>query len=703
MELLKILESKNYKKSEIEKVQKVIDFNNSHKIDINYFLNVATAVVYEIDLGVEAILGILMQEAYKNSDLKPEVAKLLDEVSLKIVKGLDKIPTLQKKSSAIGTDEFRNLLISLVQDIRVILIKIIENYYLITHVKERDWLIEISEEAKFIYAPLAHRLGLYKIKTLLEDYSLKNLKPVIYKEIAEKLSAKKIERDAYIETFVSKLQSRLEGKIPKFELKWRTKSIASIYNKILKSGIKFEDIFDLYACRVIIDTEVEEKTECWKAYSIVTDMYQPNPARLRDWLSIPKSNGYESLHTTVLDADNKWVEVQIRSLRMNEIAEKGLAAHWKYKGGTEQQLDSLINNVREILENPVSSSKELISEIQMENMASEIYIFTPKGELKTLNAKSTVLDFAYQIHSRVGDSCIGAKIDNKIVPIKHVLQNGDQVEILTSKTQRPKPDWLKFVVGTRAKAKIKNSLNQERADVSKMGKEQVERRFKNWKLDYSEEIIYELTKAFGFKNPLDFFYDIAKEKIDILRLKSFIENKEKKEEEAKNEVKTETADQYNFKKSNELERDILVIEKNLSNIDYSFAKCCKPVFGDDVFGFTTISNGVKIHRATCPNAKDMKERFPYRIMDVAWSNNEGAQKFQTSLKILGDDQIGIIGTVTALIQREHGITVRSMNVNSNHGIFEAVLTIFVKDIEQVNFVSNKIAAIKGVTDVVRLG
>jgi GTP pyrophosphokinase len=701
MDLLSVLREKNYSEEDLNKIGIAKDFNLQKSINIDYFMNLSNAVMAEIDLGIEPILALLYQKAYETKEYREEIEALIDPVTLKIVKGLVKIPKLQKKTSQIETDEFRNLLISLVQDIRVILIKIIENYYLITNLTEREQLVKVSNEAKYIYAPLAHRLGLYRIKTLLEDFSLKYLQPKLYTDIAKKINARKKERDEYIETFVTSVKEKLDNKLPKFEIKWRTKSIASIYNKIKKSDVEFEEIFDLYAARIIIDTEVDEKSECWKAYSIVTDMYQPNPARLRDWLSIPKSNGYESLHTTVLGKDNKWVEVQIRTARMNEIAEKGLAAHWKYKGGTEQQLDSLINNVREILENPVSSSKELIHEIQYDNMDNEIYIFTPTGDLKTLKPKSTVLDFAYLIHSRVGSSCIGAKIKNKIVPIKHILQNGDQVEILTSKTQKPKADWLKIVVTSKARSKIKNELNVEKNENAKIAKEQVVRRLKNWKIDYSEELMYEIIKEFGFKTTIDFFYAIYQNKFDVLKIKYYIDKKEEKEEETKAGQASHSAEEFHFKK--EEKQDVLVIENNLSNIDYSFAKCCKPVFGDEVFGFTTIAKGVKIHRANCPNAKDMKEKFPYRIMEVAWSSKDTQQTFQTSIKIIGDDQIGLIGTITALIQREHNIQIRSMNVNSNHGVFEAVLTIFVKNKDQINFVCNKLQSVKGVTKVDRLG
>lgn len=703
MELLALLKEKKYTPTECQQVLDAVELLQQYDQGSDYLIGLAMRVIREIDLGMETVLAILLQCCSHEEGFREQLKQPLPPVTLKIIEGLHQIPKVKQMTSQIETDQFRNLIISLVKDIRVILVKIVENYHLIQTVSEPAALLKISNEAKYIYAPLAHRLGLYRIKTQLEDLSLKNLQPKLYAEIAKKLNAKKAQRDCYIKGFVSSVAERLQGKIPEFEIKWRTKSIASIHNKIQKSNVQFEEIFDLYAMRIIIKAEEDEKTECWKAYSIVTDLYKPNPARLRDWLSIPKSNGYESLHTTVLDQENKWIEVQIRSERMNEIAEKGLAAHWKYKGGTEQQLDALINNVREILENPVSSSKELISEIQLENMSSEIYIFTPNGDLKTLRPNSTILDFAYEIHSQVGAQCIGGKIENRIFPIKHVLKNGDQVEIVTSKNQKPKQEWLKFVTTSRAKARIKNQLNQEKTESSVHGKELFVRRMKNWKYDYSEELVFELSKQFNYKTTIDFFYAIAQNKLDILKVKAVLDERLSKNTPV--EQTNYSADQYRL--APEIDEDVLVIENQLSNVAYSFAKCCKPVLGDAVFGFTTISHGVKIHRQTCPNAKDMKERFPYRVMEVRWregekDNQQKGQKFQTTIKVTGDDQIGILGSITALIQKEFNTTIRSLNVNSDHGHFEAVLTIFVKDKHEINSICNRMLTIKGLEAVKRL-
>lgn len=673
-------------------------------------MQTAVIVAEEIGMRRASILGIMLHESVKyNLCTLEEVKNEYGEDVAIIIKGLVKINELYAKSPTIESENFRNLLLSFAEDMRVILIIIADRVNLMRQIKDSEndeARIMVSNEAAYLYAPLAHKLGLYKLKSELEDLSLKYTQHDIYYHIKDKLNATKAARDRYIDAFIEPIKKKLEEAGLKFHMKGRTKSIHSIYQKMKKQGCPFEGVYDLFAIRIILNSELDkEKQECWQAYSIVTDMYLPNPKRLRDWLSVPKSNGYESLHITVMGPEGKWVEVQIRTERMDEIAEKGLAAHWRYKGiKGETGLDEWLNSIRETLEN-ADSDLEAMDQFKLDLYKDEVFVFTPKGDLYKLPQGATVLDFAFTIHTNLGSKCIGARVNGKNVQLKQVLNSGDQVEIMTSSTQVPKQDWLNFVTTSKARTKIRQALKEIAARQTQFAKETLERKFKNKKIEYDESILMRLIKKMGFKTVTDFYKSISDESSDINNIIEKYQELQKRETEQRDEVLYRSAEGYNLQQNTELKDyfkdDVLVIDQNLKGIDFNLAKCCNPIYGDDVFGFVTISGGIKIHRCDCPNAHDMKSRFPYRIVRARWAGKSQGKQYPITLKIVGHDDIGIVTNITSIINKENNILLRSISVDSNDGLFSGMLTVMVDDTSKLEALIKKLRTVKGVKQVNR--
>ena len=548
-------------------------------------------------------------------------------------------------------------------------------------------------------------MGLYRLKSELEDLSLKYLEHDAYYLIKEKLNATKKSRDEYIEKFIRPIDEKLKKAGLKFHMKGRTKSIHSIWQKMKKQHCGVEGIYDLFAIRIILDSALEkEKMECWQVYSIITDMYQPNPKRLRDWLSIPKSNGYESLHITVLGPENKWVEVQIRTERMDEIAERGLAAHWRYKGikSGESGVDEWLNNIRSALEN--NDDLQLMDQFKMDLYEDEVFVFTPKGDLFKFPKGATVLDFAYTIHTNVGDHCIGAKINEKNAPLRQKLNSGDQVEILTANNQSPKQDWLNFVVTGKARAKIRQALKEMQAKQGAFAKELLERKFKNRKIEYDEPTMMHVIKKLGFKVVTDFYKSLADETTDINEVLDLYTEQQKIEAGLAEHTPAPSAENYNIPSEAELKAktndDVLVIDQNLKGLDFSLAKCCQPIYGDDVFGFVTVNGGIKIHRQDCPNAQELRKRFGYRIVKARWAGKRGSQ-YPITLKVIGNDDLGIVNNITSIISKEEKISLRSISIDSHDGLFSGTLTVMLDDTSKLQLLEKKLKTIKGVKQVSR--
>ena len=558
----------------------------------------------------------------------------------------------------------------------------------------------------YLYTPLAHKLGLYNIKTELEDLYLKYTDREAYDYILGKLSESKDARDKYIAEFIEPIDAKLKETGLKYDIKGRVKSISSINNKLKKQKIDFESIYDLFAIRIILNSEMEkEKAECWQVYSIVTDMYTPNPKRLKDWLSIPKSNGYESLHTTVMGPESRWVEVQIRTKRMDEIAERGLAAHWKYKGVKSQsKMDDWLTSLREMLENKNLDSGEKLENFKLDLYDEEIYVFTPKGDLHKLPYGATILDFAFAIHSRIGSTCVSGKVNGKNVSIRHKLKNGDQIEIVTSPNQSPKQDWLNFVTTSKAKNKIRQSLKEEANKQVEIAKEMLKRRVKNRKIEINESIMMRMIKKLGFKTITDFYIKIAEESLDINSVIDQYIELEKKETEQHDRHEAVSAENYvpqNLEIVKEtLSKEELILDKNLTGVDYKLAKCCNPIYGDDIFGFVS-SQGIKIHRKNCPNAHDMFSRFAYRVIPARWSGKSGST-YTVTLRVIGNDDIGIINNLTSIISKESGINMRSISIDSNDGLFHGSISVMLNNTDMLNGLIKKLRTVKGIKEVSRL-
>lgn len=662
--------------------------------EILHALSVAKIIAGEMGLGATSIITALLHDSFSNLNLPPaELEKEFGKKVVEILNGFSRITSINSMQSSYQAENFRKLLLSLADDVRVILIKLVERLEYMRNldkVHEKDRL-PLASETYFLYAPLAHRLGYYNIKSELEDLSIKYLEPEQYNFIESRLRQTTASRNKLIRDFSAPLKESLEKVGMTFTIKSRTKSIHSIMTKMKKQGVDFEEVYDLFAVRIIIDSPAEtEKSECWRAYSIVTDLYQPNPSRMRDWISVPKSNGYESLHTTVIGPRGKWVEVQIRSFRMDEIAEKGLAAHFKYKGlKGESGLDTWLSKMRDILESTEKESDSFLDQVRPGLYTDEVFVFTPKGDLRQLPAGATVLDFAFDIHSDVGASCVGAKVNGKNVTIKHVLQNGDHVSILRSKNQKPKQDWLSFVVTTKAKTKIKQVLNEEKTRAASDGKEILMRRLKNWKIVYGDMVIQKLLNTYNLKTAQDLYYLISTEKIELLHIKETLS----KDNVAEPAVTSVVIEEKEAKISDS--PDYLIIEDRVEGLDYKLAKCCNPVFGDSIFGFVTISEGIKIHRTGCPNAGNLMARYPYRLIAARWSKSANIPSFIATIKITGIEDPGMVNKIADVIS-ETRTSIRSFNYNIDEGLFEGLLNIMVPNNNALQVLIKRIQKIKGI-------
>jgi len=666
-------------------------------------LEVAQVVVQEVGLGIDSVIAALLHNVYYQESTTKLVEPRFGRLVSSILEGMAKINAMGTDTVELHSENYRKLMLAMAGDVRVILVKIADRLQVMRHLDSQPESVrtKISIETSYLYAPLAHRLGLYYINSELLDLCLKYQNPEAYHAISLRLKETDRERANFVAEFVKPIEAKLNLRGFSFEMKARTKSINSIWRKMQTQKVEFDEVMDLFAIRVILNSELaNEKSDCWQVYSIVTEEYQSNPKRMRDWITIPKSNGYESLHATVLGPHGKWVEVQIRTRRMDEIAEKGLAAHWKYKGGSgTSDMEKWLANVREILENPELNMVDFIDDFKMNVYADEIFVFTPKGDLKKLAAGATLLDFAYEVHSGVGDRCVGGKVNGKNVTLRHKLHNGDQISVDTANHQRPKLDWLDFVVTSKAKTRIKTSLNEEVKKEAENGKEILLRKIKNWKIEYNDESIRKLLKYYKLKLAQDLYYNISIGKIDTLEIKDLLV--EKKEESAKQLI-TEILSK---EKVQDLEfsggDDYLVIDNNLKNVIYKLAPCCNPIFGDEIFGFVTISEGIKIHRTSCPNAPQMIERYPYRFIKAKWQDTKKKSSFQATIRISGTDELGIVGQISHVISKDIFVQMRSINIDSNNGAFDGTLRVFVNGLEHLDFLMNKLKSIKGVIAVTR--
>ncbi len=671
-------------------------------------LQTAQIAVDEIGLHRDGVIATLLYGSVANDDDHEEIDQLFGENVARIVMGLAKIQKLYEKNPVIESENFRNLLLSFAEDMRVILIMIADRVNImrqIRDVEQEEARHEVSEEASYLYAPLAHKLGLYGLKSELEDLSLKYMEHDAYYMIKEELNATKKSRDAYIQQFIAPIQEKLTEAGLKFHMKGRTKSIHSIWQKMKKQKCGFKGIYDLFAIRIIIDSPYNlEKQLCWQAYSIVTDMYQPNPKRLRDWLSVPKSNGYESLHITVLGPESKWVEVQIRTERMDDIAEHGLAAHWRYKGiKSGGQMDEWLANIRAALE--AGDNMEVMDNFKMTLAPEEMFVFTPKGDLFKFPAGATVLDFAYRIHSKIGNTCVGGRVNGKVVPMRQELHSGDSVEILTQSNQTPKHAWLSIVTTAKARAKIRLALKETQVKDGLYAKELLERRFKNKKIEIEESIMGHLVKKMGFKEVSDFYKQVSDGKLDPNDIiDKYVEIRNYQENHAK-EHEARSAEEFEYEGPVEdlssQSDDVLTIDQNLKGIDYQLASCCHPIYGDKIFGFVTAGGGIKIHRTDCPNAPEMRRRFGYRIVRARWSG-KGTSQYSTTLKVIGNDDIGIISNITSIISKEEKILMRSINIDSHDGLFSGNLVVQLEDTTRLQALIKKLKMVKGVKQVQRI-
>jgi len=670
--------------------------------EILHALSVAKIISGEMGLGLTSIVTAILHDSYNNLSITPkELEKEFGKKVVEILNGFSRITSIDSMQSSYQAENFRKLLLSLADDVRVILIKLVERLEYMRNLdkapeKER---LPLASETYFLYAPLAHRLGFYNIKSEMEDLAVRYLEPEQYNAVECRLKQTTASRNKLIRDFSVPLKEKLEKQGFKFTIKSRTKSIHSIMLKMKKQGVEFDEVYDLFAVRIIIDSKTEnEKSDCWRAYSVVTDLYQPNPSRLRDWISVPKSNGYESLHTTVVGPRGKWVEVQIRSFRMDEIAEKGLAAHFKYKGiKGEGGLDSWLTKMREILESSEKEDNAFLDQVRSGLYTDEVFVFTPKGDLRQLPAGATVLDFAFDIHTAVGSTCVGGKVNGKNVTIRHVLQNGDHVSVLRSKNQKPKQDWLSFVITTKAKTKIKQVLNEEKTKAAAEGKEILMRRLKNWKIVYGDALIQKLLNAYSLKTAQDLYYLIAIEKLELLDVKDVL----LKDEQIESVVSESSTSDREFKEQTDSQiSDYLIIEDRVEGLDYRLSKCCNPVFGDNIFGFVTISEGIKIHRASCPNAHNMMARYPYRVIAARWSKSKSSPSFVSTIKITGIEDIGMANKIADVINENKAI-VRSFNYNMSDGMFEGILNIMVPNSDVLHGIMRKVQALKGILKVSR--
>ena len=689
-------------------------FHIAQKVFINEFLpngspyilhnlNVAITAMKEIGLGPTSAICALLHGDQISPNLSIEsIRNDFGEQVAEIIEGFNKISALRTERISYQSDAFRKLYLSMVNDMRVILIKLAHRLNDIRNIELRgDKSGHFIEEINHIYSPIAHRLGLYKVRTEFDERIMRYQNPELYNSISQKIKETKSKREVFIKEFIRPAEREMMAQGIEYDIKWRTKSVPSIYNKMKRQNVEFEEVYDLFAIRIILDSKPsKEKEICWKVYSIVTNIYPPNPKRLRDWISTPKASGYESLHTTVLGENKKWVEVQIRTKRMDKVAEEGQAAHWQYKGVmTKRDTEDWLSQVRDILQNPDQIVHDFAYRSE-HTKNDRIFVFTPKGDLKQLKAGSTILDFAYEVHTDVGANCKGAKVNDKLVPIRHVLKNGDKVDILTSKSQKPKFDWLAFVNTEKARTNIKKQLKEEKYREAESGKDILTRKLKHWKIKSSEDLVNFLVKYYKLETGIDLYYLIAEEKIDLSdikrRLKKFVEadttRRKPEVREPRREVKTDIAD---------LE-EIVYIGENLKNVNYRLAKCCKPIPGDRVFGFVTTTGGLSIHRKNCPNAKSLTTRYPYRVMVIKWVVSESESFSAINLKIIGTDEIGLVSAVTSTISDDLRVNMRSINFQKKGKHFEGRVVVMVKDLDHLDQLIAKLNLVKGVGKVVRV-
>ncbi len=671
-------------------------------------MRTALITINEIGLRQPTVCAVLLYRAAVAEQYQLEdIGRLFGEEVEVILRGLKKISRFSDKRTAVESENYMKLLLSMAEDIRVVFVMIARQLQLMRDAKggESSRRLDLAVETSFLYAPLAHRLGLYSIKSELEDLSLKYTDRESYDYVAQKLNETKRSREKYIREFIEPVEERLAKTGLTFDIKGRTKSIHSILNKLKKQKIDFENIYDLFAIRVILDAPADqEKAQCWQVYSVITDMYQPNPRRLKDWLSIPKSNGYESLHITVMGPNSRWVEVQIRSHRMDEIAERGLAAHWKYKGVKEEStLDSWLTTLRESLEDKESNLSQKLTDFKLDLYEEEIFVFTPKGDLFKLPKGATVLDFAFAIHSKLGASCVSGRVNGKNVPIKHPLKSGDQVEINTSSHQTPKQDWLSFVITSRARTKIRQLLKEEAGKQVDIAKETLSRRMKNRKIEVDDSHLMQLIKKLKYKTVTDFYADIAAEKLDVNWVIDCYLELESRESESRDAIQQLSAGQFTLKTDTRESHssDELVIDQDLTGVDYKLAKCCNPIFGDEIFGFVS-SQGIKIHRINCPNAQDLFSRFGYRVIKARWSGSTGSSNYTIVLRVIGNDQINIVANLMSIISKEEGVQLRAISIDSNDGLFQGNISVMLANTSMLEQLIRKLKAVKGVKSVTRL-
>lgn len=672
-------------------------------------LETALLVTEEIGLNAEAVQACLLTPYFTVTEELEGVEKIYGRGVKTILHGLIHIQNLYQKSPSIQSENFRNLLISFAEDMRVILIMIADRTNLMRQIKDaknQEARLKVAQEAAYLYAPLAHKLGLYQLKSELEDLSLKYMNHEAYYLIKDKLSATKQSRDSYMERFMKPISDMLIKAGFKFYIKGRTKSIHSIWQKMKRQNCPFEGVYDLFAIRIILDAPMkEEKLQCWQVYSMITDMYQPNPKRLRDWLSIPKSNGYESLHITVLGPENKWVEVQIRTERMDEIAEHGLAAHWRYKGikAEEKGIESWLANIREALEE--GDDMQLMDQFKSDLNTDEVYVFTPKGDLHKLPNGATVLDFAYSIHTNIGEHCIGAIINGKNVSMRQQLVSGDQVSILTNSNQTPKLAWVNYVVTGKAKAKIRQSVKEQEVKDSGLGKELLERKFRNRKIELDGNVMNQVIKKLGYKEINLFFKALLDEVLDINHVIDMYQEQFKRDTNQLDRLTpVRSAEEFTLMGESGGENadgDELVIDSHLKGIDYSLAKCCNPIYGDDIFGFVTVNKGIKVHRKNCPNATALRERFGYRIVKARWAGKSENNMYPIVLHIVGNDDLGVVNNISSIISKEEKINMRSFSIDANDGLFSGMLTVMVGNTKILDNLIKKLKMIKGVKNVSR--
>ena len=670
-------------------------------------ISVAQICVSEIGLGTTAIIAALLHDVVEDTDITLEyIEKEFGERVAKICDGLTKISGVLSPGSSIQSENFRKMLLTLVDDVRVILIKLADRLHNMRTLDSmsRSAQLKNSSETIFIYSPLAHRLGLYSIKSELDDLYLKYTDNINYKKVSKNLKDTKIKRDKFIRSFIRPIKKKLKSFELDFKVIGRPKSIFSIYNKMKKQNKSFEEIYDLFAIRIILNSDIsEEKTQCWQAYSCVTDCYQPNPDRLKDWISTPKTNGYESLHTTVMSSKGKWVEVQIRSKRMDEIAEKGFAAHWKYKekikGGS--QFEDWISSIRDLISQKNYSPQEFLDDFKGNLYNEEIFVFTPNGDLKTLPKNSTVIDFAFSIHSELGSKCTGAKIDDKLVPINHQLKSGDQVNVITSTNQKPSEDWLKKVVTSKAKSAIKNNINRQRKNLSSQGKDLIKRKFKQLKLEFDENVS-KVSSYFQYKSIIEFYYDIAKGSFNLKRLKEYLDHVKNVSNKSKNKIIEIEIDRSSTVRKSDINKDKLIeFEGKKDDIEYSLSQCCKPIPGDDIYGFITVNEGIKVHRTNCKNSPELLSKYAYRILKANWYTKSNIELI-TSLSIDGTDRVGVIDDITKIISSQLKVNMKSINVDLKDGIFKGEIQLFVSDTLQLSKLIKKLQKVPNVNNVTRL-